>query len=180
MNDPEEGPESLSSPRSTGMDRGRDNDTSAVRVAVGVLARRREGLLDGTPEVLIALRRADGVLGGLWEFPGGKLEPGESAAAALVREMREELGIEIRVSGRLTEVQHRYDHGAVRLEVFGCTRADPEGPEPEALAADAVRWVDADGLASAAFPDANGPIVMAATDWMANGFGALPDVTGPK
>ncbi|MEM1097306.1 MAG: (deoxy)nucleoside triphosphate pyrophosphohydrolase [Planctomycetota bacterium] len=180
MNDPAERPESLSSLRSSGMDRGGDHENRPVRVAVGVLGRRHGNLPDGNPEVLIALRRADGVLGGLWEFPGGKLESGESAEAALVREMREELGIEIRVSGRLTEVQHRYDHGAVRLEVFGCALADLNGPEPEALAADAVRWVDADGLASAAFPEANGPIVKAARDWMANGFGALPDVTGSK
>ncbi|MEM1445410.1 MAG: (deoxy)nucleoside triphosphate pyrophosphohydrolase [Planctomycetota bacterium] len=155
---------------------------AAIRVAVGVLARPRNGVADGVPEVLIALRRADGVLGGLWEFPGGKLEPGESAEQALVRELNEELGITVRVFGRLTEVQHRYDHGTVWLEVFGCGLTEESEPsaggggsaEPMALAADEVRWVNASELRSATFPAANGPIVEAAVAWMNDGLGALP------
>lgn len=166
MSEPEPGPEASSS----------EEDSSAVRVAVGVLARTTAT----RPEVLIARRPADAVLGGLWEFPGGKLEPGESAEAALVREMEEELGVAVVVVGRLTEVQHRYDHGAVWLEVFGCRLSEAEGAtsEPEALASDAVRWVDAAGLAAAEFPAANGPIVAAATGWMAAGLGVLRNGTG--
>ncbi|MEM7576484.1 MAG: (deoxy)nucleoside triphosphate pyrophosphohydrolase [Planctomycetota bacterium] len=146
-------------------------DAPAIRVAVGVLLRAGGPWSRDEPEVLIALRPADGVLGGLWEFPGGKLERGESPEAALIREMEEELGVRVRVLGRLTEVQHRYDHGAVRLEVFGCELV---GGEPAALASDAVRWVDTAGLRAADFPGANGPIVEAAVAWMQGGLGALP------
>ncbi|MEM8783355.1 MAG: (deoxy)nucleoside triphosphate pyrophosphohydrolase [Planctomycetota bacterium] len=158
-----------------GVARASSVEPPAIRVAVGVLGRRRGGDASGEAEVLIALRRAGGVLGGLWEFPGGKLEPGESAEAALRREMQEELGVRVRIVGRLTEVRHRYDHGAVRLEVFGCRQDDESGGrEPAALAAERVRWVDAAGLAAAEFPAANGPIVAAATAWMQAGLEDLP------
>jgi 8-oxo-dGTP diphosphatase len=74
-------------------------------------------LRDG--EVLIGQRRPDQPMASLWEFPGGKIEPGESAQQALVRELSEELGIDAEVGPPLTHIRHNYRHGgAVDLQFF--------------------------------------------------------------
>lgn len=87
-----------------------------VRVAVGVIRR------NGT--VLITQRKADGLLGGLWEFPGGKIKKGERAEAACLREIKEEVGLDIVVDTYLTEVRHAYTHFKVVLDVFLCHYVD--------------------------------------------------------
>jgi 8-oxo-dGTP diphosphatase len=70
-------------------------------------------------EVLIGQRRADQPMGPLWEFPGGKIEPGESPQQALVRELAEELGIHAEVGPAVTRIRHHYRHGgAVDLQFF--------------------------------------------------------------
>ena len=70
-------------------------------------------------EVLIGQRRADQPMGPLWEFPGGKIEPGESAEQALARELTEELRIEAQVGPAVTRIRHHYRHGgAVDLQFF--------------------------------------------------------------
>ena len=74
-------------------------DPQPVHVAVGVI-------LDSSRRVLLTRRAADSHQGGLWEFPGGKVEPGESLAVALARELHEELGIRVRRSSPLLEVRH--------------------------------------------------------------------------
>jgi A/G-specific adenine glycosylase len=74
---------------------------------------------------LIQKRPAGGLLAGLWEFPGGKVEPGESLAAALRREVREELGAEVKDARRLTTVQHAYTRFQVTLHAFTCKFRDP-------------------------------------------------------
>jgi len=81
-------------------------------VAVGVI------WIDG--ELLIAKRRPEGLLGGLWEFPGGKPEPGETLEQALVREIREELDIEVDVGEAIASVDHAYSHFEVTLHAFHC------------------------------------------------------------
>lgn len=88
--------------------------------------------------VLIARRPSKGLLGGLWEFPGGKMEPGETLPLALVREIKEELGVEIRVGEPLGEYKHAYTHFKVRLTAFAC---ELDGSEPQPLEASEIRWV---------------------------------------
>lgn len=88
--------------------------------------------------VLIDKRRADGLLGGLWEFPGGKVEAGEDLHSALVREIKEELGVELMVCESLGTYKHAYTHFKVVVFVFS---GDIIQGEPAALAADEIQWV---------------------------------------
>lgn len=88
--------------------------------------------------VLIDKRRADGLLGGLWEFPGGKVEMGEDHHTALVREIKEELGVDISVRDGCGVYQHAYTHFRVTVFVFSATIT---AGKPSALEADEIRWV---------------------------------------
>ena len=87
-----------------------------IRVAVGILVDNCKGDV----RVLITKRPIGGVLGGYWEFPGGKLEEGESYEDCVVREYEEEVGVKVRVRGELEMVEHEYDYGRVRLQPFYC------------------------------------------------------------
>jgi A/G-specific adenine glycosylase len=106
--------------------------------------------------VLIDQRPAEGLLGGLWEFPGGKVQPGETPQIALAREVREELGVKIRVGPLLETVRHAYSHFRITLRfhdaryVSGRTRA---------LGCAAFRWVRPGQLGRYAFPRANRSMV---------------------
>lgn len=95
--------------------------------------------------VLLARRPANGLLGGLWEFPGGKQEPGEELAAALGREIREELAVEIEVGEPFGVYRHGYTHYKVTLYAFLCRLAGEAQPTP--LEASEIRWVSAAELA---------------------------------
>jgi A/G-specific adenine glycosylase len=88
--------------------------------------------------VLVAQRNTDDMLGGLWEFPGGKCEDGETLAECLVREMREELGVEVEVGQRLVVVKHAYSHFRITLHAFCCRLV---AGEPRCLDCAAFRWV---------------------------------------
>jgi 8-oxo-dGTP diphosphatase len=81
-----------------------------VRHVVAALILRDNG---GEREVLVCQRRPDQPMGSKWEFPGGKVENGETAEAALARELNEELGIEATVGERLTTVRHNYRNGSI-------------------------------------------------------------------
>jgi A/G-specific adenine glycosylase len=94
-------------------------------------------------QVLIAQRPAEGLLGSMWEFPGGKLEPEESLPDCLHREIIEELGAEVAVGERLGVYRHAYTHFRVTLHAFYCTLT---GGEPRPIQAQAVRWVPVDAL----------------------------------
>jgi len=109
-------------------------------------------------EVLIAERPRHKAHGGLWEFPGGKREAGESATAALAREFDEELGVTVRTGHPLIRVRHRYDDFALILDVFAVHGFDglPVPREGQALA-----WVPPASLRDYRFPAANDPIVAA-------------------
>jgi A/G-specific adenine glycosylase len=88
--------------------------------------------------VLIACRPPHGLLGGLWEFPGGKLLEGEDLHACLQREIKEELGAEIKVDTQLGVYQHAYTHYKVTLYAFSCTLLQGE---PSPIQAAELRWV---------------------------------------
>lgn len=97
-------------------------------------------------KVLIAQRPLDGLLGGLWEFPGGKQKPGESLESSLQREIREDLGVDIQVGGALGVYRHAYTHFRITLHAFGCMMFN--GDEPFPLQVMDVRWVFLKELAS--------------------------------
>jgi mutator protein MutT len=113
--------------------------------------------------LLICRRKADAALGGLWEFPGGKFEPGESAQACLRREVLEETGLEVGVEQELPQFEYIYGHATVRLHPFICTYVSGEA---QALAADEVRWVAALELPEYRFPPANDQILPQVLSWL--------------
>jgi len=117
---------------------------NAIEVAAGVVFR------DG--RVLITQRRPDDHLGGLWEFPGGKRESGETFAACLRRELMEELGIEAEVGECLASVTHRYPDKTVHLKFYRCAW---RLHEPRALGCRDFAWVTAAQLSQYAFPPAD-------------------------
>lgn len=99
--------------------------------------------------VLIAQRPPTGMLGGLWEFPGGKQEPGESLAECLQREIMEELGMVVEVGAKLIAVEHTYTHLRITLHAFHCRWLHGE---PRALGVAAWTWAQPDELNRYAFP----------------------------
>ncbi len=106
--------------------------------------------------VLVAQRKPDGLLGGLWEFPGGKREGREPYEKALAREFREETGIEIGGIAPFMTVDHRYSHFAVTLHVFTCVWRRGRA---RALGSARVRWAAPGELRSLAWPAANKRVV---------------------
>ena len=109
-------------------------------------------------QLLIDRRPQNGLLGGLWEFPGGKVEPQETVPGCIQREVREELGIEIEVGEHLITVDHAYTHFKVTLVVHHCRYLSGD---PQPLACDEVRWVTRDQLDQYPFPKANQTIIAA-------------------
>jgi mutator protein MutT len=103
-------------------------------------------------KLLITRRPAQSHLGGLWEFPGGKLEAGESFEQCLIREIREELGVEISVGELFEEISHDYPEKSVRLKFFICQLLSGE---PQPLGCAGVKWVLKAELADFEFPAAD-------------------------
>jgi mutator protein MutT len=101
---------------------------------------------------LITRRRPDAHCGDLWEFPGGKVLPGESLNACLAREIREELGIEIQVQELMETVYHSYPDLQVALHFFCCARLSGT---PTTLGCAAFQWVPAAELSQYPFPEAD-------------------------
>src|SRR5436190_1631220 len=118
--------------------------TAAIDVSAGLVFR------DG--KLLITQRLAGGHLGGLWEFPGGKLEPGETFETCLVRELREELGIEVAPRELIETIEHDYGEKRVRLKFFRCEWLANEARD---LGCSAFAWITRDQLASYPFPAAD-------------------------
>ncbi|MDP2718156.1 MAG: A/G-specific adenine glycosylase [Candidatus Micrarchaeota archaeon] len=105
-------------------------------------------------KILICQRKPDGLLGGLWEFPGGKVEQGESLAEAAVRETREETGVMIRIAKKtpFAVVRHAYSHFRITLHAFEATFVSGNA---QPLGCAKTRWVWPAGLEKHAFPKAN-------------------------
>jgi A/G-specific adenine glycosylase len=118
--------------------------TPQVRVVIGVVTRGSR--------LLITRRREEGLLGGLWEFPGGKVKPGEPLESACRREIREEVGLAVLVEKHLARVRHAYTHFKIVADVFLCRsssgRVRLDGPVDH-------RWIAADEMADYPFPKAN-------------------------
>jgi len=95
-------------------------------------------VLEREGRVLIARRPSKGLLGGLWEFPGGKQKEGEDLLAGLRRELREELGVETEIGAAFGQYQHAYTHFRVTLHAFCCRLLEGE---PQPLVASELRWV---------------------------------------
>ena len=110
-------------------------------------------------EVLIAKRPDDKHQGGLWEFPGGKLETDETRQAGLARELQEELGITVQSSQPLIKIRHDYSDKSVLLDVWRVTAFSGEAHGREGQV---VKWVSLDALDDYDFPAANQPIIRAA------------------
>ncbi len=115
-------------------------------------------VLNAAGEVLIDQRLEEGLLGGMWEFPGGKQEPGEAIEACIARELKEELAIAVTVGEELITVDHAYSHKKLRFVVHLC---DWVSGEPQPLASQQVRWVPPAQLSDYAFPAANARIIEA-------------------
>lgn len=110
------------------------------------------GLVFRSGRLLITQRHAAAHLGGLWEFPGGKREPGETFEQCLVRELCEELGVEVLVRELFETITHAYPERTVLLKFFLCRL--PQG-EPQPLDCAAVKWVSRDELGTHDFPAAD-------------------------
>jgi len=130
---------------------------SLVHVAVGVI-------LNADRKVLITRRAQHAHQGGLWEFPGGKVETGESLTDALTRELREELGIVIGRTSALLEVRHDYGDKTVLLDVHVVWEFSGEA---HPLEDQPLAWVAPQELDRYAFPAANLPIVSAVGELLA-------------
>ena len=115
-------------------------------------------VLNEAGEVLIDQRLEGGLLGGMWEFPGGKQEEGETIEACIARELQEELAIAVSVGQELITVDHAYSHKKLRFVVHCC---DWVSGEPQPLASQQVRWVRPEELGNYAFPAANAKIIAA-------------------
>jgi len=104
----------------------------------------------------LVTRRQQGVhLEGLWEFPGGKCDPGESLADCLRRELREELGVEATIGAEVLSTTHEYPERSVELHFIGCTlRGDPSPQLGQQM-----RWVAREELRSLEFPPADGELI---------------------
>jgi A/G-specific adenine glycosylase len=109
-------------------------------------------------QILIDKRPQSGLLGGLWEFPGGKVEPNETLAECVVREIQEELGIEIAVLEHFMTIEHAYTHFKVTLSVHHCRHLSGD---PQPIECDEVKWVSLDELDQYPFPTANQKIIEA-------------------
>ena len=122
-------------------------------------------LIDPDGRVLLAQRPEGKSLAGLWEFPGGKVEPGESPELALIRELKEELGIDTWKSclAPLTFASHSYDDFHLLMPLFACRKWDGivHGQEGQRLA-----WVRAENLGDYPMPPADIPLIAILRSWL--------------
>jgi len=116
------------------------------------------GIVQREDKVLIALRPSEGLLGNLWEFPGGKREPHESLADCCKREVEEETGLQVEVGECIAMVKHTYTHFKITLHAFLCRYVSGEASPKSSQE---IRWVKLDELKQFAFPKANQRVIQA-------------------
>ena len=122
-------------------------------------------LIDADGRVLLARRPEGRPMAGLWEFPGGKVEPGETPEAALIRELREELGIGTWASclAPLTFASHAYDGFHLLMPLFACRRWEGQAVARERQA---LRWARPAEMRDLPMPPADLPLVAVLRDWL--------------
>jgi mutator protein MutT len=113
---------------------------------------------NGQGKILIDRRLSSSLMGGLWEFPGGKIEAGETVPECIVREIKEELGIKIEINEHLLTINHDYSEFKVTLIVYLCHLLKGE---PQPLECEEIRWVEISELSNFTFPKANQKIITA-------------------
>ncbi|NNE88492.1 MAG: 8-oxo-dGTP diphosphatase MutT [Silicimonas sp.] len=122
-------------------------------------------LIDGDGRILIAQRPQGKSMAGLWEFPGGKVEQGETPEAALIRELQEELGIDTWASclAPLTFASHSYDDFHLLMPLFACRKWDGT---PQSREGQTLKWVRANQLREYPMPPADIPLIPTLRDWL--------------
>jgi len=138
--------------RNTGLEGCVLSGANCIQVAIGVVK-------NANGQILLALRPPSRHQGGAWEFPGGKLEAGESSYQALRRELNEEVGIVLNSAKPLINITHHYRNGAVQLNAF---LVEDFSGNAEGLEGQVVTWVSPEDLKRFSFPAANRPIITAA------------------
>ena len=129
----------------------RDGTDTTTTIAVAVVERGGHYLVGKRPE---------GVpLAGYWEFPGGKIEPGETAEQAAVRECREETGLDVTAAGRFPRASHLYEHGTVEIEFIACVMKEYPSAAPQSP----FVWMPVEKLSALRFPPANEKLLRALT-----------------
>ena len=113
-------------------------------VAVGVVWKGNK--------ILISKRKENGLLGGLWEFPGGKIQTGEDAKKCVIRKVNEKLGVRVRPGRLLKQIKHAYSHFSITLDAYHC---DYVSGSPRALQGDKLRWILPKQIADLPFSKAN-------------------------
>ena len=110
------------------------------------------GVIWNNGKILISKRRENGLLGGLWEFPGGKIEKGESARECIIREVKEELGVLVQPTSFLKQIKHAYTHFSITMDAYHC---DYLQGSPEAIGCDNWKWIAPQEISLLPFPKAN-------------------------
>jgi 8-oxo-dGTP diphosphatase len=138
-----------------------------IRVGIGLIRRGGCFLIRGRPPL------PGSPMPGLWEFPGGKCEPGETPEGATIRECLEEAGLAVRVVGLRQSLVHRYPHGLVELNYYDCAPEDASAVYP---AGGGFAWVEAGRLPDLPFPEANAPLLRELAEESRRAGGPPPDV----
>ena len=128
-----------------------------IQVVAAVIFRPNKTLAQSENNHILIARRADHLhQGGLWEFPGGKVEKGETHHQSLVRELQEEINITITIASPMMQISHDYIDKSVTLDIWKVIEfeGNPEGAEGQE-----IRWVSMDELRNYDFPVANQPIL---------------------
>lgn len=115
-------------------------------------------IINDKQEILIDKRLPTGLMANLWEFPGGKIEKGETPQDCIKREIKEELGVDIIVNHHLIDITHRYSEFIVTLSVYICKIITGQ---PQTLECAEIRWVKVSQLQNFEFPSANQEIILA-------------------
>ena len=110
------------------------------------------GIIWNKGQILISKRRENGLLGGLWEFPGGKIEKDENAQTCIIREVKEELGVLVQPTSFLKQIKHAYTHFSITMDAYHC---DYLQGTPQAVGCDNWKWIAPEEIRLLPFPKAN-------------------------